>query len=73
VQNSSRAGIRQKVNAGVFLTLFQILGDRLSIRSAVTPHRYPQALEFVIGEPVKKCTVWQADSQADSKLKNTGF
>jgi len=73
VQNSSRAGIRQKFNAGVFLTLFQILGDQLSIRSAIAPHRYPQALEFVIDEPVKKCTVSQADSQADSKLKNTGF
>jgi hypothetical protein len=73
VQNSPRPAIGQKSNANVFLTLFQILGDRLSIRSAVAPQRYHQALEFVIDEPVKKCTVSQADSQADSKLKNTGF
>jgi hypothetical protein len=69
VQNSSRPVIGQKFNADVFLTLFQILGDRLSNRSAVALHRYHQALEFVIDEPVKKCTV----SQADSQLKNTGF
>jgi hypothetical protein len=73
VQNSLRPAIGQKFNADAFLTLFQILGDRPSIRSAVTPHRYHQALEFVIDEVAKKCTVSQADSQPDSKLKNAGF
>src|ERR1700731_4329114 len=37
VQNSLRPAIRPKFNAGVFLTLFQIVEDRLSNRSAVTP------------------------------------
>jgi hypothetical protein len=53
--------------------LFQSLEDHPWARAAATPHRYHQALEFVIDEPVKKCTVSQADSQADSPLKNTGF
>jgi hypothetical protein len=67
VQKSLRPVIGQKFNPDVFLTLFQILADRPSIRPAVATHRYHQALEFVISVVVKKCTV----SQADSRIENT--
>jgi hypothetical protein len=45
--------------------LFQILEDRTWIWAAVTPYRYHQALEFVIDDFARKCTVSRVDSKAE--------
>jgi hypothetical protein len=57
--------IGQKFNAGVFPSLFQTLEDLPWARVAVTPHRYHQALEFVIDDFAEKCTVSRIDSKAE--------
>ena len=65
VQNSPRPAIGRKFNAGVFFVLFQMLEDRPSIDRRSSRDVIHQALEFVIDDVVKKCTVSQADSNAE--------